>query len=126
MAHTYEKIRKELDAAYKLQRKYADLPQAGWVIKGSRAKSNHIVLVPREEIKQLADDFYSALYTKHYLLYENLNLRHYLEQLATGEHDAVTCGKCHSVYRKGWLDGKCPYCEATEAAKSMLVGKETP
>lgn len=43
-------------------------------------------------------------------------------QLATGEHDAVTCRECGGIFRAGWMNGKCPYCEAKQAATSYVDG----
>ena len=45
-----------------------------------------------------------------------LNLQGYMVQLATGEHDAVKCQECGHVFRAGWMEGRCPYCEAQKAA----------
>ena len=41
-------------------------------------------------------------------------------QLATGEHDAMTCQECGKVFRAGWMGGKCPYCEAERAAANYV------
>lgn len=119
-------VRKKLDAAFELMRKYRTLPRVGWAVEGSRAKTNHLIAVPREEVKQLANDLYNAISAENTFFYEAANLRHFLEQLAADEFDAVQCEKCFCTYRKGWMDGKCPYCEAAKAAASMLSTKEVP
>ncbi len=116
--------KKKLNKAYALYRKYNDLPRAGWVVKGSRAKANQSILLPRTEAVELASNYHDALYSKSVFAFENANLRHYLETLAQSEHDAIKCGKCHGVYRKGWLKGKCIFCEASDAAFSMVKSPE--
>lgn len=113
-------IKEQMNAILELSKKYNGLPRSGWVDKGSRSKSNHTVEVSREEIKKLAQDCYTALYSEHVFMYEALNLKEYLVQLAKSEHDMAICSKCHDEYRRGWLDGKCPYCEAIAAAESMV------
>lgn len=115
-----ESIKERLSAALNLRNKYALLPRVGWIDKSSRSKANHTVLVSREEIKKLANDYYQTLYAEHVFMYEALNLKGYLVQLAKGEHDTVICDKCHDEYRRSWLNDKCPYCEALAAAESMV------
>lgn len=117
-------VRDKLDAAFALKMKFNGLPRAGWSVAGSRAKTNHMILVSREEVKQLADDLYAALHGQYTFMYEAGNLRGYMEQIAEGEHDAMRCKKCFHTYREGWMNGKCPYCEAEEAASSMLFPRE--
>ncbi|MDD3029807.1 MAG: hypothetical protein PHS57_05965 [Alphaproteobacteria bacterium] len=116
--------RSKLDAAFALKMKFNGLPRAGWVVAGSRARTNHTILVSREEVKQLADDLYAALHGQHTFMYEAGNLRGYLEQIAEGEHGAMRCKRCFRTYREGWMNGKCPYCEAEKAAASMLSTAE--
>lgn len=41
--------------------------------------------------------------------------------LADGEADAVECDKCGGIYREGWTQGKCPYCEIKHADVFMIV-----
>lgn len=118
-----------LEYAYSLVKKYRGLPRTGWVKSGSRAKSNHAVTVPREEIVNLADDFHTAIFIQIILLHENSNLIHFLEQIAEGEPDIQECPKCFKKYRKSWMSGKCIYCEAKYAAastvKKFMEKKET-
>ena len=49
--------------------------------------------------------------------------RELLEQLAQGMADSKRCPKCHNIYRTGWMEGKCPYCEAGEAARRRVKEK---
>lgn len=109
-------IKEQYCSAKMLENKYRDAPRAGWVEKGSRAKSNQAIMVPRAEVIQLAECLSSATYNKLCRLYEILNLQHYMSELAEGESDTTTCTKCHNYYRMGWLTGNCPYCEAEQAA----------
>jgi rubrerythrin len=118
-----DEFREKRDEAYALAKKYRSAQRKGWVTKGSQAKANHTIEVPRTEAVKLADDLHSALYSKHTFFYENGNLRHYMEQLAEDYGDAMKCPKCFGTYSPGWMHGKCPYCEAADAAASMLKSK---
>jgi|AGTN01.1.fsa_nt_gi hypothetical protein len=117
---------RELDEIYALGRKYSEAPRKGWIVKGSRKRSNETIEVSRDEVKGLARDLHTALYCEKAFLYELSNLRHYMEQIARqiadNEGGLKHCAKCFCDYLETWLDGKCPYCEAAEAAASMLKG----
>lgn len=108
--------------AHKLAKKYTLAPRAGWVEPVKRTKDNHAILVRRQEAVQLADDLAQALYSGEIFLQQFFELRSTMEQLAQGMADSKRCPKCHNVYRTGWLEGKCPYCEAEEAGRRS--GKE--
>lgn len=103
--------------AHKLEKKYTLAPRAGWVEPGKRTKDNQAILVRRTEVIRLADDLAQACCNQELFLQELMALEHFVEQLARGEADSKMCPKCHNVYRTGWMEGKCPYCEATEAAR---------
>ncbi|MBM6724335.1 DUF4406 domain-containing protein [Pseudoflavonifractor phocaeensis] len=64
----------------------------------------------------MADELATAMYAKEVYLTWVLNLQGYMVQLATGEHDTVKCQECGHVFRAGWMEGRCPYCEAQQAA----------
>uniref|UniRef100_A0AAU8B7A5 Uncharacterized protein n=1 Tax=Dulem virus 34 TaxID=3145752 RepID=A0AAU8B7A5_9CAUD len=116
------------NAARAMENKYRDAPRAGWIEKGSRARSNQAITLPRTEAMKLAADLASATYANFFRLYEVLNLQGYMSRLAEGEPGAVICERCHNNYLLGWMGGKCPYCEAEEAAsrkvKEILGGGE--
>lgn len=116
-------FREKIDAAFALQKKYTSQSRAGWVNKGSRARANEAIMVPREEAKTLSHDLYMALYSKAVCFYETENLIHYMEQLAPDFGDATKCPHCHHAFSQGWMHGKCPYCEAYDAAKSVVDAK---
>lgn len=103
--------------ANELAKKYTLAPRAGWVEPGKRTKANQAILVRRQEAVRLADDLAQACCNQEFFLQELMALEHFVEQLARGEADSKMCPKCHNVYRTGWMEGKCPYCEATEAAR---------
>ena len=119
-------LAEKYNAAIKLGKKYRDLPRAGWAKKGSRAMANQTIEVPRVEAERLADDLATSKYVSYVGLYETMTLRKYMAQLAEGKPDAETCPKCHYAFLPGWMNGRCPYCAATEAAKKetteMLEG----
>ena len=108
--------------AHKLAEKYTLAPRAGWVEPGKRTKDNQAILVRRQEAVQLADDLSQACCSQEFFFQELMALEHFVEQLARGEADSKMCPKCHNTYRTGWMEGKCPYCEAKEAARRR--GKE--
>lgn len=116
------------NAARAMENKYRDAPRAGWLEKGSRARSNQAIMISRTEVMKLAADLASATYANYSRLYEVMNLQGYMSQLAEGEPDAVVCVRCHNNYLMGWMGGKCPYCEAEEAAsrkvEEILGGSE--
>lgn len=68
----------------------------------------------------MADELATAVYAKEVYLTWALNLQGFMVQLATGEHDAMTCQECGKVFRAGWMGGKCPYCEAERAAANYV------
>lgn len=104
-------------------KKYAFAPRAGWVEPGKRTKANQAILVGRQEAVQLADDLAQACYNQEFLLQELMALKYFVEQLARGEADSKMCTKCCNVYRTGWLEGRCPYCEAEKAARRRVKEK---
>ena len=119
---------KKYNAATSLAMKFRMAPRAGWVKPGSRAKDNHAILIPRKEAVKLAEELASRMYNGYIWMYEVLNLRNYMSQLAEGEDDAETCEVCENTYRRSWMDGKCPCCAAGDAAaeyvREMLRGEE--
>lgn len=109
--------------AHKLAKKYTLAPRAGWVEPGKRTKANQAILVGRQEAVQLADDLAQACCGKEIFLQEMVQLRFFVERLAEGHTDSKICPECHNVYRTGWMEGKCPYCEAGEAARKIVKEK---
>lgn len=109
--------------ANKMAKKYSSAPRAGWVEQEKRTKANQAILVGRQEAVQLADDLAQACYNQEFFLQELMALKYFVEQLARGEADSKMCPKCHNVYRTGWLEGRCPYCEAGEAARKIVEEK---
>lgn len=109
--------------AYEKSKKYSSAPRAGWVEPGKKTKDNQAILVRRQEVTQLADDLAQACCSQELFLQELMALEHFVEQLARGEADSKMCPKCCNVYRTGWMEGKCPYCEAGEAARKILKEK---
>lgn len=79
-------------------------------------------LIPRWEAVDMADNLATAIYAKEVYITWAMNLRGFMVQLATGEHDAVTCRECGGMFRAGWMNGKCPYCEAEQAATRYVDG----
>ena len=108
--------------ARKLGRQYMDAKRAGWAEPGKRTRDNHAILVPRREAVAMADELAKAIYAKEVYITWAMNLRGFMVQLATGEHDTVTCRECGGVFRAGWMNGKCPYCEAERAASRYVDG----
>ena len=115
---------KDFAEAYKEARakvwEYMDAKRAGWAEPGKRTRENHAILGPRREAVAMAEDLAQAVFAKEVYLTEIMNLRAYMVQLATGEHDAMTCQECGKVFRAGWMGGKCPYCEAERAAANYV------
>lgn len=119
---------KKYNAATSLAMKFRMAPRAEWVKPGSRAKDNHAILIPRKEAVKMADELASWMYNGYVWMYESLNLREYLSQLADGEDDAEICEVCGNTYRRGRIEGRCPCCAAGDAAaehvREMLRGEE--
>lgn len=112
---------KKYRAAYLAERKYQNAPRKGWADpRGRKTAENQTIEVPRIEAVKLASGLGSALYGNYSRLYENMALRNYMHQIADGEPGAVTCETCHFCFLPGWMDGKCPYCAAAEAASEQV------
>ena len=108
-------------AAYDAWRRYLDAPRKGWLDpKGRKTRDNQTIEVGRAEAVRMAESLTGALYCNYSRLYENYNLKDYMDQIAEGEPDAVECTVCFSHYRLGWMDGKCPYCAAAVAAAEKV------
>lgn len=103
-------------------REYMGAKRAGWAEPGKRTRENHAILVPRREAVAMADELSTAVYAKEVYLFRALNLQGFMVQLATGEHDAMMCPECSRVFRAGWMNGQCPYCEAEQAAARYVDG----
>ena len=102
--------------AHKLAKKYTLAPRAGWIEPGKRTKDNQAILVRRQEAVRLADALAQACCSQEFFLQELMALEHFVA-------DSKMCPKCHNVYRTGWLEGKCPYCEAKEATRRRVKEK---
>ena len=117
---------KDFAEAYKAAsakaREYQGAKRAGWAEPGKRTRENHAILIPRWEAVDMADNLATAIYAKEVYITWAMNLRGFMVQLATGEHDAVTCRECGGMFRAGWMNGKCPYCEAEQAATRHVDG----
>ena len=117
---------KDFAEAYKAAsakaREYQGAKRAGWAEPGKRTRENHAILIPRWEAVDMADNLATAIYAKEVYITWAMNLRGFMVQLATGEHDAVTCRECGGMFRAGWMNGKCPYCEAEQAATRYVDG----
>ena len=116
---------KDFVEAYKEARakawEYMGAKRAGWVEPGKRTRENHAILVPRREAVAMADELATAVFAKEIYLTWMMNLPGFMVQLAAGEHDAVTCPECSRVFRAGWMNGRCPYCEAEQNAPSTCA-----
>lgn len=115
----------EYKAAAEKVTKYEQMERAGWAVPGKRTRDNHTIQIPRTEAVAMARDLKRVLHAKERYLFWALNLVSYMEQLATGEHDERTCQKCGGIFQAGWMDGKCPYCEADQAAASYVLERAT-
>lgn len=117
---------KDFKEAYREARakawKYMEAKQAGWVEPGKRTQENHAILIPRREAVAMADELATATYAKEAYITWAMNLRGFMVQLATGEHDAMTCRECGGIFRAGWMNGECPCCEAKLAATRYVDG----
>ena len=102
--------------AHEKAMKYIGAKRAGWAELGKRTRENHAILVSRKEAVEMANELATAIYAKEVYLFWALNLQGFMEQLATGEHDAVKCQECRHVFRTGWMEGRCLYCQAKQAA----------
>lgn len=109
-------------AAHAKAREYTGAKRAGWAEPGKRTRENHAILIPRKEAVDTANNLATAIYAKEVYITWAMNLRGFMVQLATGEHDAVTCRECGGIFHAGWMNGKCPYCEAKQAATSYVDG----
>lgn len=107
-------------AAHAKAREYLGVKRAGWAAPGKRTRENHAILIPRREAVDMANNLATAIYAKEVYITWAMNLRGFMVQLATGEHDAMTCRECGGIFRAGWMNGKCPYCEAKQAATGYV------
>ena len=103
-----------------LHEKYQMAPRAGWDQSGKRGKNNHTILVNRAQVLDLTDRLRSEANIASVYTFERLNLVNVLEQLARGEHDAVTCPECGRTYQTGWMNNKCVYCQCRKGAADFV------
>lgn len=115
----------EYKAATEKAEKYERMERAGWAVPGKRTRDNHTIQIPRTEAVAMARDLKRVLHAKERYLFWALNLVSRMEQLAVGEQDKQTCKTCAGVFRVSWMDGKCPYCEADQAAASYVLERAT-
>ena len=117
---------KDFAEAYKEARakawEYMGAKRAGWAEPGKRTRENHAILVPRQEAVAMADELAGTVYAKEVYLTWLMNLQGFMVQLATGEQDAMKCPECGRVFRAGWMNGRCPYCEAEQNATKYVNG----
>lgn len=111
------------DDFYALERKYRDAPRKGWTLPGSRAKANQTIEVNRHEVVQALTEAHCKAASAEKFCMDAMFYEKMLGALADGEHDAVECDKCGGIFQMGWLDGKCPYCEADHDV-FMIIKKE--
>ena len=112
-----EKYRKAMMA----ERRYRDAPRKGWADpKGRKSADNQTIEVRRKEAVDLAVMLGSALYNSQVWLREKIVLVNYIDQLANGAPDMMTCETCHNRYRSVWMDGACPYCAASAGAREQV------
>ena len=86
-------------AAHAKAREYTGAKRAGWAEPGKRTRENHAILIPRQEAVDTANNLATAIYAKEVYITWAMNLRGFMVQLATGEHDAVTCRECGGIFR---------------------------
>ena len=91
-------LEKEYIEARDLEDKFRFAPRAGWVVKGSRDRSNQAIMVPREEAVKVCAELSRSIYCDLFRLYENVALRSYMSQLAEDEPDAEMCSKCRNFF----------------------------
>lgn len=111
----------EYKAAAEKATKYEQMERAGWAVPGKRTRDNHTIQIPRAEAVATARDLKRVLHAKERYLHWALNLKSCMMQLARGEHDEKMCQTCGGIFQAGWMDGKCPYCEADQAAASYVL-----
>ena len=87
---------------------------------GKRGKNNHTILVNRAQVLDLTDRLTIMSHSTAVYAFERLNLIDALEQLARGEHDAVTCPECGRTYQTGWMNNKCVYCQCRKGAADFV------
>lgn len=91
----------------------------GYLKPGSRAKANETILVPRQEVVQLARDYGSAVFSSFFGMYEELEFVKFIGHLAEGHDDTVTCDKCRMTYRTSWGVG-CPRCMVRKTVEDRI------
>lgn len=111
----------EYKAAAEKATKYEQMERAGWAVPGKRTRDNHTIQIPRAEAVATARDLKRVIYAKELYLHWALNLKSCMMQLARGEHDEKMCQTCGGIFRAGWMDGKCPYCEAKQGADGYVM-----
>lgn len=88
--------------------------------EGPQSADNQTIEVRRKEAVDLAVMLGSALYNSQVWLREKIVLVNYIDQLAEGAPDMMTCETCHNRYRSVWMDGACPYCAASAGAREQV------
>lgn len=115
-------IARKIKEAEDLSDRYRDAPRAGWIKKGNKSRSNHAILVPRDEATLLANNLASAIYQLYAYIYEVQELQDYISRIAQGERDAVRCPIHQLYYRQSWTGKECPYCAAGKKADDVMAG----
>jgi Zn finger protein HypA/HybF involved in hydrogenase expression len=100
------------DEYYDLSAKYRRMPRKGWLIKGSRKKSNETIEVGRQEVCAALDDAAAVRLGFDSMMKTTILCEGLLSNIAKEHDDAIRCPHCISYYRASWHNGKCPYCDA--------------
>ena len=93
--------------------------RAGWLVPGSRKKSNEAILVSRQEVMAMAEDLAHSTYQAHSFMLDFFTMQDVMEKVLAGADDLVQCEKCHGSYLTSWGIG-CPWCAARKQAMERI------
>lgn len=93
--------------------------RAGWVVPGSRKKSNEAILVSRQEVMAMADDLANNIYQAHSFMLDFFAMQDIMGKFLANADDLVKCEKCHGSYLARWSIS-CPWCTARKRAMEQI------
>ena len=118
--------RKRYENAMRLEDKYRDAPRTGWTRPGSHKRENQAIQVNREEVKELARECSTQLYSSWHCFIRLHALERYMTSLAADAPNRASCGDCGLIYIPAQGADGCPFCAARREADTSTRAKFNP
>ena len=124
--HPIDDYRKRYENAIRLGDKYRDAPRTGWTCPESHKRENQAIQVNREEVKELARECSTQLYSSWHYFIRLHALERYMTALAADAPNRASCGNCGLLYIPAQGVDGCPFCAARREADASTRAKFNP